>query len=216
VLTGNSDLLVLTSDGYATRFNENDLSILSSKAGGVKSVTGLGKNQTISLFAFDEEEKAKILIFTDKGHERVLDPNKVACTPRLGKPIQIMPCFKSDIHRIVSSLKAKNQVDGEYIVNLGLNNQSIWSYKVEDLYLTDINKYAKKNVSIPSKTRIEYVFDDSLDCINKDSTSHPIVQKEIKQKENPVVDKKEKDSPENTVKDESGTFEQISIFDDEE
>ena len=216
VLTGNSDLLVLTSDGYATRFNENDLSILSSKAGGVKSVTGLGKNQTISLFAFDEEEKAKILIFTDKGHERVLDPNKVACTPRLGKPMQIMPCFKSDIHRIVSSLKAKNQVDGEYIVNLGLNNQSIWSYKVEDLYLTDINKYAKKNVSIPSKTRIEYVFDDSLDCINKDSTSHPIVQKEIKQKENPVVDKKEKDSPENTIKDESGTFEQISIFDDEE
>lgn len=216
VLTGNSDLLVLTSDGNATRFNENELTILSSKASGVKSVTGLGKNQTISLFAFDEEEKAKILIFTDKGHERVLDPNKVTCTPRLGKPMQIMPCFKSDIHHIVYSLKAKNQISEDYIVNIGLNNQSIFSYKVEDLYLTDINKYAKKNISIPSKTRIEYVFDDSLDYINKDSVSHPIIQKEIKQKETPVADKIQEDSPEKPVKDESGTFEQISIFDDEE
>ena len=151
-----------------------------------------------------------------KGHERVLDPNKVTCTPRLGKPTQIMPCFKSDIHHIVSSLKAKNQISDDYIVNLGLNNQSIFSYKVEDLYLTDINKYAKKNISIPSKTRIEYVFDDSLDSINKDSISHPIIQKEIKQKETPIMDKSDEDSSEKTMKDESGTFEQISIFDDEE
>lgn len=216
VLTGNSDLLVLTSNGYATRFNENELTILSSKAGGVKSVTGLGKNQTVSLFAFNGEEKGKILIFTDKGHERVLDPNKVPCTPRLGKPMLIMPCFKSDTHRIVYALKAKTQVNGDYTVNLGLNNQIVFAYKVEDLYLTDINKYAKKNISIPSKTRVDYVFDDSLDYIYKDTVSHPIIQKEPKEKAVPSAEEMMSDSSEKSSKEEAGTFEQISIFDDEE
>lgn len=216
VLTGNSDLLVLTSNGYATRFNENELTILSSKAGGVKSVTGLGKNQTVSLFAFNGEEKGKILIFTDKGHERVLDPNKVPCTPRLGKPMLIMPCFKSDTHRIVYALKAKTQVNGDYSVNLGLNNQIVFAYKVEDLYLTDINKYAKKNISIPSKTRVDYVFDDSLDYIYKDTVSHPIIQKEPKEKAVPSAEEMMSDSSEKSSKEEAGTFEQISIFDDEE
>lgn len=216
VLTGNSDLLVLTSNGYATRFNENELTILSSKAGGVKSVTGLGKNQTVSLFAFNGEEKGKILIFTDKGHERVLDPNKVPCTPRLGKPMLIMPCFKSDTHRIVYALKAKTQVNGDYSVNLGLNNQIVFAYKVEDLYLTDINKYAKKNISIPSKTRVDYVFNDSLDYIYKDTVSHPIIQKEPKEKAVPSAEEMMSDSSEKSSKEEAGTFEQISIFDDEE
>lgn len=216
VLTGNSDLLVLTSNGYATRFNENELTILSSKAGGVKSVSGLGKNQTVSLFAFNGEEKGKILIFTDKGHERVLDPNKVPCTPRLGKPMLIMPCFKSDTHRIVYALKAKTQVNGDYTVNLGLNNQIVFAYKVEDLYLTDINKYAKKNISIPSKTRVDYVFDDSLDYIYKDTVSHPIIQKEPKEKAVPSAEEMMSDSSEKSSKEEAGTFEQISIFDDEE
>lgn len=216
VLTGNSDLLVLTSNGYATRFNENELTILSSKAGGVKSVTGLGKNQTVSSFAFNGEEKGKILIFTDKGHERVLDPNKVPCTPRLGKPMLIMPCFKSDTHRIVYALKAKTQVNGDYTVNLGLNNQIVFAYKVEDLYLTDINKYAKKNISIPSKTRVDYVFDDSLDYIYKDTVSHPIIQKEPKEKAVPSAEEMMSDSSEKSSKEEAGTFEQISIFDDEE
>lgn len=215
VLTGNSDLLVLTSNGYATRFNENELAILSSKAGGVKSVTGLGKNQTVSLLAFDVDEKSKVLIFTDKGHERVLDPNKVPCTPRLGKPMLVMPCFKSDIHSIVSACKAKSQVEGDYIVNLSLNDQSVFSYKIDDLYLTDINKYAKKNISIPSKTRVELLFNETIDYIYQESISHPIIEKESKEKETEESQNMEEEISEGKPGDEPGTFEQISIFDDD-
>jgi len=205
ILTGNSTLLVITSNGYATRFNENELSVFGLKAGGVKSIANLGKNQTASLLAFDEEEKAKVLIFTNKGHERVLDVAKVLCTPRLGKPTIIMPCFKSDQHRIVSAIKADSVIENNNIY-LFLNNQNLFNYELKDLYLTDMNKYAKKNISLPSKTRIELVYDISLSLINKDTVSHPITKKE------PKEDKKESD---NSIDNNGGTFEQISIFDDE-
>jgi len=205
LLSGNSTLLVLTSNGYATRFNENDLSIFGLKAGGVKSVSGLGKNQTISLLAFDEEEKNKIIIFTNKGHERVLDISKVLCTPRLGKTTFIMPCFKSDQHRIVSAIKADNIIENNHIY-LFLNDQTLFNYQLKDLYLTDLNKYAKKNIALPSKTKVESAYDITLSVINKDTVSHPIIKKEVKT---------EKESSESDGEDESGTFEQISIFDEE-
>ena len=80
VLSGNSNLLVLTSNGNVTYFNENELTVLSSKAGGVKSVAGLGKNNAVALIAFDEEEKNKVIMFTDKGHYRIFDNAHVNLT----------------------------------------------------------------------------------------------------------------------------------------
>ena len=111
VLSGNSNLLVLTSNGNATYFNENELSVLSSKAGGVKSVAGLGKNNAVALIAFDEEEKNKVILFTDKGHYRIFDNAHVNLTARLGKVQNIMPCFKSDIHHVVSAFKLNTKAD---------------------------------------------------------------------------------------------------------
>ncbi|MBR5997302.1 MAG: DNA topoisomerase IV subunit A, partial [Bacilli bacterium] len=92
VLSGNSNLLVLTSNGNVTYFNENELTVLSSKAGGVKSVAGLGKNNAVALIAFDEEEKNKVIMFTDKGHYRIFDNAHVNLTARLGKVQVVMPC----------------------------------------------------------------------------------------------------------------------------
>lgn len=224
LLTGNSDLLVITSNGYATRFNENELNILGAKAGGVKSISSLGKNQAVSLLAFDEEEKAKVLVFTNHGHERVLDINKVTRTARLGKSTLIMPCFKGDPHSIVSAIKADNSVD-TIKLNLFLNDQTLFPYEVPNLYLTELNKNAKKNISLPVRTTIELVNDTALVLVNKDSVSHPILEKTAKEPNNDdgsngtPSDNDDGDAgskEDDSEKEESGTFEQISIFDDME
>ncbi|MBO4856240.1 MAG: DNA topoisomerase IV subunit A [Bacilli bacterium] len=230
ILTGNSNLLVLTSNGMGSLFNENDLTILGPKAGGVKSISGLGKNQAAALIAAHEDEKAKAILITDKGHERVIDINKITRTARLGKPQEICPSFKGDPHKVLAAIKVER--DSDLIkLNLHLNDNSIVRLQVTDFKQTEA-KYAKGNIKLPSRTVVSYVFDTSLDRIDKNTISYPIIEK-IKPE---VVSEPDDDQPveglieeENVVeepvenapvepqkakeKKEDKSFEQISIFD---
>ena len=213
VLTGNSNLLVLTSNGNVTYFNENELTVLSSKAGGVKSISSLGKNSAVSLIAFDEEEKSKVVLFTDKGHYRIFDNAHVNLTARLGKVQTVMPCFKSDIHHVVNAFKLDTKQD-LLKINLFLSDNSYFTLDLDNFYLTDLDKYAKKNISIPAKTSVQDVVDPTIVIVNKDSISHPITVKEkpviADDGENGEEPLEEDNKPE---KEEKEGFEQISIFD---
>ena len=215
ILSGNSNLLVLTSNGNVTYFNENELSVLSSKAGGVKSVAGLGKNNAVALIAFDEEEKNKVILFTDKGHYRILDNAHVNLTARLGKVQPVMPCFKSDIHHVVSAFKLTSKAD-LLKINLFMSTNEYFEFELTDFYLTDLAKYAKKNIDIPSKTTVDSVIDTNIEIINKKTISHPITIKEkpIQTLEDDSEDDNDEPISVPEVKEEKEGFEQISIFDD--
>ena len=218
VLSGNSNLLVLTSNGNVTYFNENELTVLSSKAGGVKSVAGLGKNNAVALIAFDEEEKSKVIMFTDKGHYRIFDNAHVNLTARLGKVQVVMPCFKSDVHHVVSAFKLNTKAD-LLKINLFLNNNEYFTFDLQDFYLTDLAKYAKKNIDIPAKTSVDSVIDTNIEIVNKNTVSHPITVKERPQpvmdgEDNEEVDEAVEDKPVKEEKSDKEGFEQISIFDD--
>ena len=218
ILSGNSNLLVVTSNGNVTYFNENELSVLSSKAGGVKSVAGLGKNNAVALIAFDEEEKNKVILFTDKGHYRIFDNAHVNLTARLGKVQVVMPCFKSDVHHVVSAFKLNTKAD-LLKINLFLNNNEYFTFDLQDFYLTDLAKYAKKNIDIPAKTSVDSVIDTNIEIVNKNTVSHPITVKERPQpvmdgEDNEEVDEAVEDKPVKEEKSDKEGFEQISIFDD--
>ena len=213
ILSGNSNLMVITSNGNVTYFNENELTVLSSKAGGVKSVAGLGKNNAIALIAFDTEEKSKVIMFTDKGHYRIFDNAHVNLTNRLGKVTQVMPCFKSDIHHVVNAFKLNTKQD-LFKINLFLSDNSYFPFVLDSYYLTDLDKYAKKNIEIPAKERIADVLDTEIEIINKKTISHPIIIKE-----KPISDESDdsglvKEVAKEPAKEEKEGFEQISIFDD--
>ena len=215
ILSGNSNLIVIASNGNVTYFNENELNILGTKAGGVKSMSGLGKTNAVALIAFDTEEKSKVIMFTDKGHYRIFDNNHVNLTNRLGKVQPLMPCFKSDIHHVVSAFKLTTKQD-LLKINLFLSDNSYFSFDLDNFYLTDLDKYAKKNIEIPAKEKIAMVLDTNIEIINKKTISHPIIVKE-----KPVIEAGEGEDSEGEivekeqpVKEEKEGFEQISIFDD--
>ncbi len=219
VLTGNSDLFVVTSNGWATLFNENDLTILGAKAGGVKSIQGLGKNQAVALIALDEGEKAKATLITDKAHQRIIDINKITRTARLGKPVEVCASFKGDPHKVIAGIKVQKDID-LIKLNLNLSDNSVTTLSISDFKQTDA-KYAKTNIKIPARTVVNCVFDTTIERIDKDSISHPIIEKEPKPAK--VVESVE--GEENNIEsikeeiNEEKNFEQISIFqvdDDEE
>ena len=215
ILSGNSNLIVIASNGNVTYFNENELNILGTKAGGVKSMSGLGKTNAVALIAFDTEEKSKVIMFTDKGHYRIFDNNHVNLTNRLGKVQPLMPCFKSDIHHVVSAFKLTTKQD-LLKINLFLSDNTYFAFDLDNFYLTDLDKYAKKNIEIPAKEKIAMVLDTNIEIINKKTISHPVIVKE-----KPIIEAGEGDDSEGEiaekeqpVKEEKEGFEQISIFDD--
>ena len=210
LLTGDSDLLVITNNGNCSLFNENELTILGNKAGGVKSISSLGNNQGAGLLAFERDERAKILLFTDKGHMRVTDTTKFFRTNRLGKVQQILQSFKGEPHSIINAMMP-GKVD-KLELTLYLNDRSIKNLVVEDFRNTEA-QYAKKNIDeMTLKQKLSYVFDTNIINIGKDNISHPIIVKEtpVSQVEEQVVEVEEKEDE----KKESTNFEQISIFDD--
>jgi DNA gyrase/topoisomerase IV subunit A len=187
-------------------FNENDLTIVSNKAGGVKSMAGLGKSNVAALITFEESQKTKCCLYTDKGHRRIFDASKVNKTSRLGKTTPICPSFKSDIHNVMSAFK----VDENDKVNIYYANKSFENYVFnhDDLYQTEA-QYAKKNINMPSKTTIERVYVQDILKINNKTISHPVIEKAPKI--SPLLSAPADGEEE---KKEEGSFEQISIFDD--
>ena len=213
ILSGNSNLIVVASNGNVTYFNENELNVLGTKAGGVKSMAGLGKSNAIALITFDTDEKSKVIMFTDKGHYRIFDNAHVNLTSRLGKVQPLMPCFKSDIHNVVNAFKLSTKQD-LLKINLFLSSGNYFAFELDNFYLTDLDKYAKKNIDLPAKEKISEVLDANIEIINKKTISHPIIIKE-----KPPIDLSDNnddgdDDNEPQLKEEKEGFEQISIFDD--
>ena len=213
ILSGNSNLIVVASNGNVTYFNENELNVLGTKAGGVKSMAGLGKSNAIALITFDTDEKSKVIMFTDKGHYRIFDNAHVNLTNRLGKVQPLMPCFKSDIHNVVNAFKLSTKQD-LLKINLFLSSGNYFAFELDNFYLTDLDKYAKKNIDLPAKEKIVEVLDTNIEIVNKKTISHPIIIKE-----KPPIDLSDNsddndDNDEPKVKEEKEGFEQISIFDD--
>ena len=218
VISGNSNLLVITSNGNGTFFNENELTILGNKAGGVKSISNLGKNNAMALVAVDDGENAKVVVITDKAHQRIIDTRSLVRTARLGKVQEICPSFKGDVHNVISAIKVPARAD-LIKLNLFLNNNTIFELSVDDFKMTPY-RYAKKNIDIPARTAIDCVYDTTLEVIDKDTVSHPIIEKEKKVvAETPSEDENMEEKPVEAPKEEKEevhTYEQISIFDDED
>ena len=211
LVSGDSDLLVITNNGNCTFFNENELTILGNKAGGVKSVSGLGNNSAVALLSFEKDEKSKIVLFTNKGHMRVTDINKFFKTARLGKVQSILQSFKGDPHSIVHAFKANK--DETMNVELYFNDKTYKVLTISDLKNTEA-QYAKKNINCMTlKQQIAFVFDNTIINIGKDNISHPIVVKEVKKVDGEEIEESSNDVEEANEKEET-SFEQISIFDD--
>ncbi len=217
VLYGNSDLLIISNVGNATLFNENDLTVLGAKAGGVKSIANLGKNQAAALVAFDEGERAKVVILTDKGHQRIIDINKVTRTARLGKVQEICPSFKGEPHKVVNAIRVPKDVD-LIKLNLYLSDNSVFRLSIDDFKQTEA-KYAKQNISLPSRTAITAVYDTTIEIINKKTISHKIVVEEPKldeESDNSEEKEVEVNVPEMSEKEEVIINEQETLIPEEE
>lgn len=198
VCNGNSNLFILTKNGTATYFNENELSNLGLKTSGVKAISTLKNNSIEALFSYKQGEKGKLLLLTREGMYRVFDISNLELTQRLGKTQVVFKSFKSDPHSLLFATKLLNKNDPVNLKAL-MSDNSIIDFEITDLYLTPIVKMCRKNLEFSDDLTIKSIFITDVQSIDENTV----------EEEAPL---KEEDN--NNQKDDEPEFQQISIFDD--
>lgn len=203
VLTnGNKNLLLIASDGKSSYYNENELVPMGLKTSGVKAMNGIKDNKIIKMLAFDNDEKCKLAIITNKLHERIFDISNLDLTERLGRNYIIMKSFKSDPHEIKLINKINKESDFMLIYALDTLKELI-EIKIDDYHVTPIEKYAKYNMdNVPADKIINEEYCFQCDHAKKDMKTFKIPPKGGNNQAD--EGEKEEKKPE---------FEQISMFD---
>ena len=204
--SGNSDLLIISSNGLATFFNENELTPLGNKTAGVKSLNNIKDGHIVSIHAFEQDEKAKLLLLTDKGNLRIFDSSNVNKTERLGKATILFKTFKYDPHTLIYAKKLDKEVVSkniETILYCITKDNKMIEVKNDDYHLTPMDKYAKTNIDISETTILERIHNFSIEYIKKNMKTYAVAPEIIKKP----------DFTQN-VDDGDDEFIQISIFDE--
>ena len=211
---GNSDLMLFTSDGNATFYNENELPNSGMRSGGVKGISKLGQAEVVNLLAYPKGNySGKVALITDKGAIRIYDPDKTNLVTRLGKPSQVFKSFKSDEHKLVYAFKLDTSEESN-VVRLLTNLKEVKEVTISDYHLTPMDYYCHDSIDLGKKNRLDIPFIEGKDRILASTVSHlpetPLIEvPQESEKVEEVPSKKEDDIPEKG-------YIQISIFDDDE
>ncbi|MDY0214146.1 MAG: DNA topoisomerase IV subunit A [Bacilli bacterium] len=195
--TGNSDLLVITKNGAASFYNENEVSVIGLKASGVKAINKHKTDKIVGVISVDPETRTRTGVVTMEGHLRLLDHSYFATTNRLGRLQHVMKIFKSDPHTVISVFKY--QKNAQNLKLHALTNQNvILPLSIVDLAPTPIDKYAKRNINeLAEEEMINGVFSEEIPLIDENTKAFaPIVKAETVKVEQP-----------------DDNYEQMSIFD---
>ena len=212
---GGCNLLLLTSLGYSSMYNESELPLASMRSGGVKAVSSLKGATIVSLLAYESDAtKGKIILLSDKGAIRIYDVTNTLITNRLGKSSVVYRAFKNEPHNLIYAKKIEdyNQVTHIRVLN---NLKEVVEFDVDDYHVTPLDRYIKSTLSLKNKT-LEIAFKEGNDRIEKNVISHyvPPIIKEDTNSENDDTSIKNDDINEK-MDDEKG-YTQISIFDDDD
>lgn len=210
---GNNDVMLFTSDGNATFYNENELPNSGMRSGGVKAISKLGQATIVNAIAYEHENvDGKVMLITDKGAIRIYDPEKTTLVTRLGKPSQVFKSFKSEEHKLVYAAKVDTSLESNKIRFL-TNLKEIKEVTVDDYHLTPMDYYCHDSIDIGKKNRLEIPFVMGNDRILASTISHIVEVPEVVKVEEPITEiassKEEDPIPEKG-------YTQISIFDDDD
>lgn len=210
---GDSNLVLFTSDGNSTMFNENELPTSGMRSGGVKSFAKLGQAHIVNVLAYPKDNtKGKVVVITNKACIRIYDVEKTELTSRLGRSSCVFKSFKSDVHELVYAFKLNKEEESNTIRFLD-NMQEIRDIVVDDYHLTPMDRYAKQSVEMSAKIRLITPFVESSEFVDDKIVSHYVKKEEVP--DFSKSDEKEEASLEEIKEEEEKGYTQISIFDDD-
>ena len=195
-VNGNTNLLIVSSNGASSYFNENDVSLVGIKAGGVKAMSSTKeKVNIVSLLTFNTDERARIVTLTDCKGLRIIDSSHLVKTSRLGPKQQIFKSFKAYPQEALFVEKSTKNNEITKIYGL-LENNNLSIISLEDVKPQPIESFLKTNLEIDSPFNFIDTYHFDVSRIDE-SFKTVVVEKPIQ-----IV-----------KKDEEEDYEQLSLFD---
>jgi len=209
--SGNSNLLLLSENGLATMYNENEISITSNGSSGIKAASFHGAS-IVSILPFDPNYNGKVLLLTDLGVTRVLSSSNVTVTSRLLRATTIFKTFKKEPHKLVyADLVGDKQAP--FVLKSTLSNGNYIDITYPDFFLTPMDKVVKVEKSLPKGTTIISANKLDNEVVTDEIKSYkPIETDPSLDKANTTFDKADSKEEDKSIEEK---FEQISIFDDD-
>ena len=91
------DVLLVTHNGYALRFNIEEVPVIGAKAAGVKAINLKGDDVVVSAFIANTKS---IFILTQRGSLKRMSVNDLPQTKRAGRGLQVLRELKAKPHRV--------------------------------------------------------------------------------------------------------------------
>ena len=91
------DVLLVTHNGYALRFNIEEVPVIGAKAAGVKAINLKGDDLVVSAFIANTKS---IFILTQRGSLKRMSVNDLPQAKRAGRGLQVLRELKSKPHRV--------------------------------------------------------------------------------------------------------------------
>ena len=146
--SGNHDVLLVNTSGDASLFNENDIPLVSLRAGGVKAMTSTkDKAEIAGMVLYPQGEYSRIAILSNNHASRIVDIKNMIRTARLGMKTQLFKTFKSDPQNVACLLPI-SKGEKTFKMTALLKNSSTVAIEFADTKPSPYDSYLKKNLSI--------------------------------------------------------------------
>ena len=142
------EVLIITNNGYALRYNTLEIPLVGTKASGVKAIN-LNNDYVVSAHLFDENNQY-LTVITDKGTGKRIHLRDISILSRARKGIQIIREVKTNPHYIIKTFISESKK--EYGLIIG---KEIKIFKNNDLTIMD--RYSTGSSII--KGKVEDVFE---------------------------------------------------------
>ena len=196
VVNGDTNLLIVNSNGSSSFFNENEVSLVGTKAGGVKALTSSkDKINVVSLLTYQNDERTKIVILTDEKGIRIVDSSHLVKTARLGPKQQLFKSFKAYPQEAIFVEKS-SKIDEITKVYAVLENTTLSIIALEDIKSQPMESFLKTNLEIDSPFKFVDSYHFDVERVDENT--------KVVQIKKPI---------EIVKKDEIDDYEQLSLFD---
>ena len=190
-----NDVLIITKDGYALKYDRNEIPLVGLRTSGVKSIKLGDKDEVVSSFTINES-KEYISVFTDRNTAKRIKVDEINKTSRAKKGSLILKSPKSKKYNLFKCFNTGSKTI------FGILDGTVGYLKASDVNIMDTSSvggvFTKKNVDdvfVVSKLK------DIKDLVNENNN------------DNKPQDKKEEIKKESVIEEEPQKKEQLTMSD---
>ena len=190
-----NDVLIITKDGYALKYDRNEIPLVGLRTSGVKSIKLGDKDEVVSSFTINES-KEYVSIFTDRNTAKRIKVDEINKTSRAKKGSLILKSPKSKKYNLFKCFNTGSKTI------FGILDGTVGYLKASDLNIMDTSSvggvFTKKNV-------------DDVFVVSKLKDIKALVNEN--NNDNKPEDKKEEIKKESVIEEEPKKKEQLTMSD---